>query len=165
MKAGVDIVGLGMPQTDVVSFNTDSGQNTVHVMRGNRVHRHSYMSVISIPPLSCKSGLRSKSQLKFFLPLTEQAECAPCLSTQQKTPLWMWGHMEVVYSSVWPKSVAPTPEAPSSLILLLRKGFHITIILIACCHRNTPCCVVLHFSWFPPLQHSSTSPCVSSLPE
>lgn len=30
----------------------------------------------------------------------------------------------MVYSSVWPKSVTPTPEAPLSLILLLRKGFH-----------------------------------------
>lgn len=34
------------------------------------------------------------------------------------------GHVEVAYSSVWPRSVAPTLEAPLSLIFLLRRGFH-----------------------------------------
>lgn len=154
-----------MPQIHIVSFN--SGQNTVHVIRGNRVHHHSYTSVISIlvhshPKLD--SSPKVSWSFSFYTHRVSRV-CTACLSTQQKTPLWMWGHMEVVYSSVWPRSVAPTPEAPLSLILLLRKGFHITIIPIACCHRNTLCYVFLHFSLFPPMQHRSTSLHISSLPE
>lgn len=154
-----------MPQIHIVSFN--SGQNTVHVIRGNRVHHQLYVCYIYSSPLSSKTGQPSKRQLKFFLPHTHRVSrvCTACLSTQQKTPLWMWGHMEVVYSSVWPRSVAPTPEAPLSLILLLRKGFHLTIIPIARCHRNILCYVFLHFSLFPPMQHRFTSLHISSLPE
>ena len=66
----------------------------------------------------------------------------------------------MVYSSVWPRYVVPTPEAPLSLILLLREGFHNNNPHLLLSWKHTRLCYSLFFFI---LLWSTASPLLTSV--